>query len=301
MKVHVDCLKCISEISAHAVAASGVTGRPLDQILAEIASGVTCHDDVRTTPEVFLQILSSLTDEIGDPDPFREWKAEQNRVALGLYPWLRELVAEADVPLNRAVLLAAIGNSLDLLGAARDLGAEQVVRERLDRPLPVEAYAEFADKLSRCRRLVFFGDNCGEVVFDRLLLETIRQDHSPDIVYVVRSVPALNDVTLEEARSVGMEAVARLVENGIIGPLPGTVLPRCSETVQALAAEADLIISKGAGNFYTLDEYRPPTDVVYLLMTKCQLHANHFGTQLLDPILHIQKKAEDGGGSRPAW
>jgi uncharacterized protein with ATP-grasp and redox domains len=65
-----------------------------------------------------------------------------------------------------------------------------------------------------------------------------------EIVFVVRSVPTLNDATIREANSVGIDKVARLIENGIDGPLPGTVLSRCSKEVNDFVRRSDLIISK---------------------------------------------------------
>ncbi|MGD9076184.1 MAG: ARMT1-like domain-containing protein, partial [Desulfobacteraceae bacterium] len=85
-------------------------------------------------------------------------------------------------------------------------------------------------------------------------IETIREGQDVEIFFVVRSVPILNDVTLREAQFVGMDRVATVIRNGIDSPLPGTILKRCSRELRELVERADLIISKGGGNFDTLDE-----------------------------------------------
>jgi len=108
--------------------------------------------------------------------------------------------------------------------------------------------------LERARRVAYLTDNAGEIVFDRLLIETIKQAASLEVVCVVKSVPVLNDATLAEAKLVGIDRLATVMENGINGPLPGTILARCSGDVRRLIEDADLIISKGGGNFDTLDE-----------------------------------------------
>ncbi len=77
--------------------------------------------------------------------------------------------------------------------------------------------------------VIYLGDNCGEIVFDKLLIETIKAHYEIDVAFVVRSIPALNDATTREAELIGMGDVASIVENGIDGPLPGTVSLRCSE------------------------------------------------------------------------
>lgn len=134
---------------------------------------------------------------------------------------------------------------------------------------------------------MYFGDNAGEVVFDKLLIETIKELHSVEIVFVVRSVPTLNDATLTEARSIGIDNIAQLIENGIDGPLPGTLLARCSNEVQDVVNRSDLIISKGGGNFDTLDEERKHLNknISFLLLSKCEPYYRHFGVQIYQPII----------------
>ena len=104
---------------------------------------------------------------------------------------------------------------------------------------------------------------------------------------MVRSVPTLNDATLEEAKTVGIDKIAAVVENGIDGPLPGTILSRCSSQVNDLARRSDLVISKGGGNFDTLDEERSRLNkkISFLLLSKCEPYYARFGVKLHYPIL----------------
>jgi uncharacterized protein with ATP-grasp and redox domains len=108
-----------------------------------------------------------------------------------------------------------------------------------------------------------------------------------EIVFVVRSVPTLNDATLVEAKSIGMDKIVKVIENGIDGPLPGTVLSRCSHEVNDFLSRSDLIISKGGGNFDTLDEERKHLQkkISFLLLSKCDPHFKNFGVNLYQPIL----------------
>jgi uncharacterized protein with ATP-grasp and redox domains len=100
-------------------------------------------------------------------------------------------------------------------------------------------------------------------------------------------VPTLNDATLKEAKSVGLDKIATVIENGIDGPLPGTLLSRCSGEVNDLVHWSDLIISKGGGNFDTLDEERKHLNknISFLLLSKCEPYCNHFDMKLYQPIL----------------
>jgi uncharacterized protein with ATP-grasp and redox domains len=204
-----------------------------------------------------------------------------------LYPVLQQKINEAVDPLYMAVKLAILGNSLDLMVADPAEIFENSIKDRVDAPIPVEIYSAFEQQLKASKHIVYFGDNAGEVVFDKLLIEIIKELHSPEIAFVVRSVPTLNDATLTEARSIGMDNIVRVIENGIDGPLPGTVLGRCSNEVNDLVRRSDLIISKGGGNFDTLDEEREHLQkkISFLLLSKCEPYYRHFGVEIYQPIL----------------
>jgi uncharacterized protein with ATP-grasp and redox domains len=163
---------------------------------------------------------------------------------------------------------------------------EQAILGNLERPVSRSNFKELKDRLEKSSLLIYLGDNCGEIVFDKLLIETIKAHHELDVAYVVRSVPALNDATLMEAEFIGMGDTAAIVENGIDGPLPGTMLSRCSQHLQSLWSRADLVISKGGGNFDSLDEEENlTTPVYYMLMCKCAPYQRFFNVPINHPIL----------------
>lgn len=206
---------------------------------------------------------------------------------MDLYPILKQMVHEAADPLYTAVKLAILGNSLDLMVADSAVTFEDSIKDRVETPLSRKIYSTFEQQLRASNRLVYFGDNAGEIVLDKLLIDTIKELYSAEIVFVVRSIPTLNDATLTEARSIGIDNIARVIENGIDGPLPGTVLRRCSNEVNDLVRRSDLIISKGGGNFDTLDEEREHLQkkISFLLLSKCEPYYRHFGVEIHQPIL----------------
>ena len=176
---------------------------------------------------------------------------------------------------------------MDFMVADSSLEIEESIAAKAKLPLADEKYAKFRQQLEATRHLLIFGDNAGEIVFDRLLIQTIKNQYQPRITFVVRSVPTLNDATLTEAAAVGIDKVATVIENGIDGPLPGTVLSRCSSKVNYLVDQSDLIISKGGGNFDTLDEERKHLNkkISFFLLSKCAPHHDNFGVQIYHPIL----------------
>jgi uncharacterized protein with ATP-grasp and redox domains len=240
-----------------------------------------------TSVEVIEDIWRKIVKRVNTPDPFSLEKSNQNKKIMDLYPHLEKMVNTAADPLYMAVKLSILGNSMDLMVADTSVTIENLISEKAKVPLSDENYSQFKQQLKASKHLLIFGDNAGEIVFDKLLIETIKKIYQLEITFVVRSVPTLGDATLKEAKSVGLDKIVTVVENGIDGPLPGTLLNRCSDEVNDLVRRADLIISKGGGNFDTLDEESKSLNknISFLLLSKCDPYCNHFDRQLYQPIL----------------
>jgi len=289
MLLEAECVPCILRMSVAALRQLPLDENTIRELTAEILEIPSLRglDWNTTSAEVIEDVWRKIVKKIGSSDPFRSVKSNQNKKIMDLYPVLQQMINEAGDPLYMAVKLAILGNSLDLMVADSAETFENLIKDRVDAPLPVEIYSAFEQQLRASKHLVYFGDNAGEVVFDKLLIETIKELHSVEIVFVVRSVPTLNDATLTEARSIGIDNIAQLIENGIDGPLPGTLLARCSNEVHDVVNRSDLIISKGGGNFDTLDEERKHLNknISFLLLSKCEPYYRHFGVQIYQPII----------------
>jgi uncharacterized protein with ATP-grasp and redox domains len=289
MLLEADCIPCILRMSVAAL-----RQMPLDEIsIRELSTEILEIPALRgldwnkTSAEVIEDIWRKIVKKTGSSDPLRSTKSNQNKKVLDLYPDLQQMVNEAVDPLYMAVKLAILGNSLDLMVADSAVIFENSIKSRVDLPLALEIYSAFEQQLRASKRLVYFGDNAGEIVFDKLLIETMIELYSPEIVFVVRSIPTLNDATLRDTRSIGLDKIVQVVENGIDGPLPGTILNRSSNEVNDLVRRSDLIISKGGGNFDTLDEERKHLQkkISFLLLSKCEPYYRHFGIEIYQPII----------------
>ena len=245
------------------------------------------HYGNTTTEEVVELVFKKILQEIDSTDPFYEEKLKQNRMILEIYPGLKQSANAAPNSLYEAVKLAIFGNSIDIMMTGKPVDTLRLIKERMVYALPDETFKEFVRKLHSAKRLLYIGDNAGEIVFDKLLIETIREGQDVEVFFLVKSVPVLNDATLKEAQYVGMEKVATVIENGIDSPLPGTILKRCSREVREFIEGADLIISKGGANFDTLDEERKRLrmNVTFMLLSKCYPYKQHFGVELSLPIM----------------
>lgn len=284
-----DCIPCILKMTI-----SSLRKLPLDESsVRELYSEILENPALRglnwdlTSPEVIEDVWRKIVKKMDTPDPFYLEKSGQNKKALALYPRLEKMVNEDVDPLYPAVKLAILGNSLDFMLADTAVTIENSIKDRINAPLSPEIFADFKQRLHSSKSVIYFGDNAGEIVFDKLFIQTIKKIYELDIVFVVRSVPTLNDATLKEAKSIGMDQIVKVIENGIDGPLPGTVLSRCSKEVNNIVRRSDLIISKGGGNFDTLDEERKHLNkkISFLLLSKCDPHFKNFGANLYQPIL----------------
>jgi uncharacterized protein with ATP-grasp and redox domains len=284
-----DCIPCILRVTISALRKIPLDEDSVKALYTEILENPALRGLVwDTTPaEIIENIWEKIAKKAGSRDPFHDLKSSQNEKIMALYPFLEKMVNEAADPLKLALKLSILGNSMDLMVADPSLTIENSIAEKAKLPLSDENYFNFRDQLTTTRHLVIFGDNAGEIVFDRLLIETIKKSYQPEIAYVVRSVPTLIDATMAEAKSVGMDKVATVIENGIDGPLPGTLLSRCTNEVKELVHQSDLIISKGGGNFDTLDEERKHLNknISFLLLSKCEPYYQHFAIKLFQPIL----------------
>ncbi len=288
MKITPDCIVCNLNTGLTAIREVTTDEGLMKELTAEIMKipAVLGLDWSITGSQLVEQIFKTITAATGNPDPFRRWKEQHNEKCLTLYPLLRKLVVESEDPLFTAVNLAIIGNSIDPMGRENPHDIEQAIRESLTKEVSGSSFADLKGRLERSKLLLYLGDNCGEIVYDKLLIETIKNLYDTEVVFVVRSLPTLNDATMREAKLVGMHEAATVMENGIDGPLPGTMLSRCSEELRSLWLSADLVMSKGGGNFDSLDEEENlTTPLYYMLMSKCIPYRDYFDVPLHYPIL----------------
>jgi uncharacterized protein with ATP-grasp and redox domains len=288
MLIKPDCISCILKMAITAIRNLTTDEAVIRDLTIQILTipALQGRQWDLSSPEVIEQVMKILIKAFGTPDPFYALKVEQNRIGLSLYPTFKKLVREADDPLQAAVKMAIMGNAIDLMVSDRSLDVEKALVQGLQQPWPEKPFAAFKKKLEQTRSLVYLGDNCGEIVFDKLLLEIIRESYHPEVVFVVRSVPALNDATRNEAEMVGLDQVAAIMPNGLKAPVPGTILSRCSDELRQLIREADLVISKGGGNFDTLEgEKDLGADITFLLLSKCIPYCHYFQTGMFQPIL----------------
>jgi damage-control phosphatase, subfamily I len=291
-----DCIHCIFRAALNAIRSlteDEAIAKRLSQRILEIPA-LRGLDWSVTSPQVIESAWRLIAEALGAEDPYKDLKERQTLRALELYPGLRTCIDKTSRPLETALKIAVMGNWIDLMWMQGSDDIEFLLSE-IEKPLPhVNSLRRIVDEILSAKLLVYLGDNAGEIVFDKLLIETILNLHDVKTYYVVRSRPTLNDATLREARMAGMQDVTIVLENGINGPFPGTSIPRCSERLQELLTEADLVISKGGGNFDSLhEERRLLKKIAFLLVSKCNPYVSHFDVPLKQPIIALYSSNED--------
>lgn len=151
---------------------------------------------------------------------------------------------------------------------------EKLLKKAEHECISSEEYQAFRRDLERAGKLVYLTDNCGEIVLDKLFIRHIRENFPQlQITAIVRGEPVINDATLEDAREIGLTEIVPCIGNG--NAAPGTVIKRLSQEAKEMLSAADIIISKGQGNFESL--YGEGFNPYYLFLCKCELFVTRFG------------------------
>ena len=229
-----------------------------------------------TPPEIGDRIYKEVRRLTGVDDPFLNVKKKNIREALELYPEVKKKVENSSNRLMAAIRMAIAGNIIDH-GVNRNFDIAAMVEQCMQQDFAICDFAAFIEKLKRTSFVLYIGDNAGESVFDRLLIQVLDKP----VIYVVREVPVINDVTMEDALLSGIEGEAEIVSSG--STAPGTLLDRCNKRFLDLFHSADLIISKGQGNYEALSG--KGENVFFMLRAKCPVIASHLGVDVDDIVL----------------
>ena len=234
-----------------------------------------------TSPEVISDIWRLISKMSEGNDPLKNVKKGQNDIVLEAYPYVKKSVSESDDPLLEALKFSIAGNSIDIMSTGAKDPQKELVEKLHKLELNPGNIEGFKERLSKAKKLVYIGDNCGEIVFDRLFIETIKEYYDIDVTHVTRKIPVLNDAILSDAVYVGMDKVTRVIDNGIQEPLPGTMLKKISPEFKKLIDAADLIISKGGGNYDSLTEENSlKGKISFLFQAKCEPYTTSYKVAL---------------------
>ena len=278
MQFSLDCYPCSVRHALLSIRRAGIEDEDMQmQIMRSVLQGLLDVRPGAKSPEISIRTHEIIRGITGVEDPYQEEKLAGTREALALAPELKERIHRSADPFETAVRLSIAGNIIDYGPTFQGYDLEETIARVLREPLAVNHLEALRAAVADANEILYLGDNAGETVFDRLLIETIAKP----VVFVVRDAPILNDATLEDAQMAGLDEVAEIISCG--ARAPGTILELCSAEFLERFRSAELIISKGMGNFEALSEVDVP--VFFLLQVKCDLVARDKGVPLYSLVV----------------
>nr|AGF93047.1 uncharacterized conserved protein UCP006593 [uncultured organism] len=278
MKAYLDCIPCFVRQSLEAARMAtddeDVHKEVLDKVLKDLRENSL---EGKKPPDIADRVHYIVRKLTGGKDPYKEMKEKQNERAMYLYPQLKSMISDSNDRLYTAVKLAIAGNIIDL-APGHEINLEDSVKKVLNEELEVDHFEEFKEELENAETIYYLADNAGEIVFDKVLLEELDEK---DIMFFVKGGPIINDAMEEDAEYVGITELAEIdiVSNG----MPGTGPKRDSEEFIERMSKADLVISKGQGNYEALSEVEE--NIFFLLKAKCPVIAGDIDVDVGSLIL----------------
>ena len=276
MKTYLECIPCFVKQALRAARLSSNDEHEIKALMDRIGCRIKDITLDQTPPEMGLIIYDEIHKITGIDGPYKKEKKAHIKEAKCLYPELKKRLQLSDGPLLMAVRIAIAGNVMDL-GMDKKFHIENDLELILEREFAICDINEFRDKLNKAEHILYLGDNAGESVFDKILIETLAKP----VTYVVRGRAIINDVTMEDAIDSGLDEVAEIISSG--SPAPATILDLCNEDFLKRFKQADMIISKGQGNYEGLSDTDRP--VFFLLKAKCPVIAGDIGVKEDDIVL----------------
>lgn len=280
MKIHSECVPCLirrvmfeAEYSTKDKQVKKKVVQNACRLLGEIYDPDECSAAIAT------RVHKLVYETLGDDDPYSDLKSQSNKIALSLVPRVEKLVRESGDPLRTSILCSIIGNMMDFGirgGSSNPDDLKDIFNKLFEENLGHDDSGKVKNILKKSKNVVLFTDNCGEVVFDKILCREIKK-FNPNVflTLVVKGVPVLSDATMDEAVELGFdEVVDEILTTGCFAV--GMDLQKIPVDLEKTLEKADLIICKGMANYEVFSEkdYRP---IVYFLRTKCHPIANSMG------------------------
>lgn len=264
MKTTIDCIYCYLRQAVNCMKHAQVPKDDQPQILYTLMDLIK-ELDINESPCFNSTFTIKKTYELSNcNDPFKKEKIESNLKAKELLEAMDDSVDYND--LHGLFVLSSAGNIIDS-GIIFEYDIAKTMKETLESRFSIDHFKNFNKKLKNAERILFLGDNCGEIVFDMPAVRFLSSI-GKDVYYAVKSAPILNDALLEDANFAGINKYAKVIETG--SGFLGVNTKDSSAEFMELLDGADLVISKGQANFESLDDYPGGAGrIFFILKIKC--------------------------------
>ncbi|BHH83176.1 damage-control phosphatase ARMT1 family protein [Desulforhopalus sp. 52FAK] len=281
MQTGIDCFACFMQQAVNTVKQCTEETESQRRILVRAGEALSNINMVNSPPVNLASFYQIIAEQTNIPDPFAAIKKRENDFVLGLEDTIQKTIAQAPDPLLTAIRFAIGGNVLDS-GSPQQIDIESTLAGCQNQQASINHYTQLREKLSESRRILYLTDNCGEIVFDKLVISQLL-GMGLDVTVAVRGSAVINDATIEDAAYCGLDKLCPVISNGI--DIPGTSVEHCSEEFRENFNKADCIFSKGMGNFECLSEVDGP--IFFLLTIKCITVLDYLKRQYASKMLKI--------------
>jgi uncharacterized protein with ATP-grasp and redox domains len=268
------CARCLIDQATHAVELAVEDPAERLALMEEVLGRLQQDFSGKIPAELGTLIHRTIWRKTGK-DPYAALKEKSNRIASEIVTPLRE----AGFTLRSAACAAVAGNAIDF-GVDGSRNALETLQDELKQGLAVDHFERLQREVEQARTILYLTDNCGEVVFDLLLVELLVK-MGKEMIVSPKAEPILNDATVADLQSLGFSGLARLVPHAKASI--GLSLDKAPADFLEVWDRADLVIAKGMGHYETL--YGIQKGIVFLLKAKCIPVAESLGVQVGDHVL----------------
>lgn len=251
------------------------------------------HGRTESSPWLAEQIDQLYENFWGEPEDYTPIKHRYNHLLLEKESEIVRQIRGSEDPIEESIKYVCAANYIDFSAVEHvtEQTFEQLLEKAKSETVPQEEYQAFRKDLEKARKLVYLTDNCGEIVLDKVFIRSLKESYPHlQIAVIVRGKDVINDATMEDAREVGLTDLVPCVGND--NGAPGTVLKRFGEQTRHLLLDADLVISKGQGNFESL--YGEGVNPYYLFLCKCELFVRRFGLEQYKSVFVKEERVKIG-------
>ncbi|NLD91893.1 MAG: DUF89 family protein [Fibrobacter sp.] len=273
MRTYFDCVPCFINQTLGLVKSANGTDCQAEKVLKQVLTNLASIDYSSAPPVMAQKIYRTLYQVYGERDFYYHEKQRFNTLALEVLPDIIKKIIVAEDVFTEKVKLSIAANIIDF-GKNAHLTEHDVFKsldEAITREIDQEKIQTLKNAINKADKILYLCDNTGEIVFDRLLIESMPLKK---ITCAVRGKPVINDATLEDAKTSGLIDIVNVIANG--SDAPGTVLDDCSPEFRKAFDDADLIIAKGQGNYETLSGVENKR-IIFMLLVKCSIVARDIG------------------------
>ena len=274
MKLHLECMPCYIRQALEAIRMVTDDKKLQEKIMRKCLIVASKFDTNGIGILIHSRIHNIIKKFAPNGNPYREIKQKFNVICLNMIDEIKQIISKSHNPFETSLRIALAGNIIDF-GPGTELNEEiirKAIKQALYQKLDRNEVKTLQNNIGYGKRILYIGDNAGEIVFDKIFIEQLPKEK---ITYVVRGGPILNDSTMEDAKMVGMDNVVRVITTGI--DMPAAALPLCSKEFLNEYERSDLVIAKGQGNYEALSDEKK--NIFFLLKIKCPVIVRDFNNQ----------------------